>query len=36
VTIVFNGEETSEKEVTIYVYTEEGLKALRKAKEAPR
>lgn len=35
VTVVFNGEETSEKEVTVYVYTEEGLKALRKDKEAP-
>jgi len=36
VTLAFNGEETSEKEVTVYVYTEESLKALRGAKEAPR
>ena len=36
VTVAFNGEETSEKEVTVYVATEEALKALRKAKEAPR
>jgi prepilin-type N-terminal cleavage/methylation domain-containing protein len=36
VTVVFNGEETSEKEVTIYVYTEEALKALQKGKEPPR
>jgi prepilin-type N-terminal cleavage/methylation domain-containing protein len=35
VTVVFNGEETSEKEVTVYVYTQEGLRALQKAKEAP-
>ena len=35
VTVVFNGEETSEKEVTVYVYTREGIEALRKAKEAP-
>ncbi len=36
VTLAFSGEETSEKEVTVYVYTEESLKALQKAKEAPR
>ena len=36
VTVVFNGQETSEKEVTVYVYTQEALKALQKAKEAPR
>jgi len=35
VTLAFNGEETSEKEVTVYVYTQEGLKALQKDKEAP-
>ena len=29
VTVVFKGEETSEKEIAIYVYTKEGLKALR-------
>jgi len=36
VTVVFNGPEISEKEVTVYVYTQEALKALQKAKEAPR
>lgn len=36
VTVVFNGQETSEKEVTVYVYTHEALKALQKDKEAPR
>jgi len=36
VTLAFNGDQTSEKEVTVYVYSEESLKALRKAKEAPR
>jgi prepilin-type N-terminal cleavage/methylation domain-containing protein len=36
VTLVFHGEETSEKEVMVYVATEEALKALRKAKEASR
>jgi len=35
VTLAFNGEETSEKEVTVYVYTQEALKALQKDKEAP-
>jgi prepilin-type N-terminal cleavage/methylation domain-containing protein len=35
VTVVFNGQETSEKEVTVYVYTREALNALQKAKEAP-
>ena len=35
VTVAFNGEEPSEKEVTVYVYTQETLKALQKAKEAP-
>jgi hypothetical protein len=34
VTVVFNSQETSEKEVTVYVYTREALKALQKAKEA--
>jgi len=29
VTVVFAGEETSEKEITFYVYTKEGLEALR-------
>jgi prepilin-type N-terminal cleavage/methylation domain-containing protein len=32
VTVVFSGEETSEKEVTVYVYTQEDLKALQKGK----
>ena len=36
VTVVFNGQETSEKEVTVYVYLPEALKALQKGKEAPR
>ncbi len=36
VTVVFNGQETSEKEVTVYVGTPEVLKALREAKAAPR
>lgn len=36
VTIVFDGQETTEKEVTIYVGTHEALKALQKAKAAPR
>ncbi len=36
VTLAFNGEQTSEKEVTVYVYTQEALKALQKAKEPPR
>ena len=36
VTVVFNGEETSEKEVTVYVGTHEVLKALQKDKETPR
>ena len=36
VTVVFNGPETSEKEITVYVGTPEALKALQKAKEAPR
>ena len=35
VTVAFNGEETSEKEVTVYVYTPESLKALQKDKAAP-
>jgi prepilin-type N-terminal cleavage/methylation domain-containing protein len=34
VTIVFNGPETSEKEITVYVGTPEALKALQKAKAA--
>ena len=36
VTVVFNGPETSEKEVTVYVGTPEVLKALREAQAAPR
>ena len=36
VTVVFNGQETSEKEVTLYVYPPEAIKALQKGKEAPR
>ncbi len=36
VTVVFDGQEVSEKEVTVYAYTAEALKALQKAKEAPR
>ena len=36
VTVVFNGPETSEKEITVYVGTPEALKALQKAKAAPR
>jgi len=36
VTVVFNGQETSEKEVTVYVYPPEALKALQKDKAAPR
>jgi len=35
VTVVFNGPETSEKEVTVYVLTGEALKALQKDKAAP-
>jgi prepilin-type N-terminal cleavage/methylation domain-containing protein len=35
VTLVFNGPETSEKQVTVYVGTPEVLEALRKAKAAP-
>jgi prepilin-type N-terminal cleavage/methylation domain-containing protein len=35
VTVVFNGQETSEKEVTVYVGTPEVLKALREAQAAP-
>ncbi len=36
VTLVFNGQETSEKEVTVYVYPPEVLTALQKNKAAPR
>ncbi len=36
VTVVFNGQEPSEKEVTVYVYPPEALKALQKDKGAPR
>jgi prepilin-type N-terminal cleavage/methylation domain-containing protein len=36
VTVVFNGPEVSEKEVTVYVGTSEALKALQKDKEPPR
>lgn len=36
VTLAFTGDQTSEKEVTVYVYTHEVLQALQKAKETPR
>lgn len=35
VTVAFEGEQTSEKEVTVYVYTHEALKALQKDRKAP-
>jgi hypothetical protein len=35
VTVVFEGEATSEKEITIYVYTKEGLEAQREEKKEP-
>jgi prepilin-type N-terminal cleavage/methylation domain-containing protein len=35
VTVVFNGPETSEKEVTVYVHTREARKALEKERAAP-
>ena len=35
VTIVFAGEETSEREIEIYVYTEESLKAQREEEKDP-
>ncbi|MEN6428111.1 MAG: type II secretion system protein [Phycisphaerales bacterium] len=35
VTVAFDGEATSEKEVTVYVYTQEALKALQKDRETP-
>lgn len=35
VTILFKGEETSEKKIAVYVYTKEGLEALRKEKTDP-
>ena len=35
VKVVFNGPETSEKEVTVYVHTRGALKALQKDKTAP-
>ena len=36
VTVAFNGEEPSEKEITVYVGTQEALKALQKDKKNPR
>jgi len=35
VTVAFDGEQTSEKEVTVYVGTHEALKALQKSTKAP-
>jgi len=35
VTVAFDGEETSEKQVTVYIGTHEVLEALRKARETP-
>ncbi len=35
VTAVVSGDETSEKEIAVYVYTQEGLEALRKEKTDP-
>jgi len=35
VTVAFDGEQASEKEVTVYVYPQEALKALQTSREAP-